>query len=319
MEFKQQYGCYRHVASGKVREIYEHEFEDTLALVATDRVSAFDKQLGVEIPDKGRILTAISTEMFTLAETMWGMPTAFKWGSLIPENQGGLYIEGDLEDEFAGADRMVPPELEGRVTVMNKLEMLNVECIVRGHISGSAWKLYEQGEREICGVPLPEGLKNGSKLPKPIFTPTTKAPVGQHDENITFGEMVEIIDDRSIADEVFCLCMEMFDCAYAHLSKLGIILADTKFELGLDEIGNVRFGDELLTPDSSRYWDAATFVPGEEPLSFDKQIIRNYLAGCKMRGEDVSVLPGTIIRQTRERYIQLYEIITGYPWPSWLK
>ena len=314
MEFKQQYGYYRHIGSGKVREVYEHELDGTLALVATDRVSAFDKRLGVEIPDKGKVLTSISAEMFTLAENMWDLPTAYIWASQMAENQGGLYFEGDRNELAENPDGLLPPELAGRVTKMKKLEMLDVECIVRGHISGSAWKLYEQGKREICGVPLPEGLKNGSKLPKPIFTPTTKAPEGEHDENITFGEMSEIIGDQSVADEVYCLCMEMFDIAYAHLYKRGIILADTKFELGLDDVGNVLFGDELLTPDSSRYWDAATFVPGEEPLSYDKQIIRNYLAECKMRGEKVDVLPETIIEQTRQRYICLYEIITGCPW-----
>lgn len=316
MEFKQQYGYYKHVASGKVREIYEHELEHTLALVATDRVSAFDRQLGVEIPDKGKVLTAISSEMFILAETMWEMPTAFIWGSKVEEGEGGLYFEGSREELAEDPDQLLPPELAGRTTKMKKLEMFEVECIVRGHISGSAWKLYEQGEREICGVPLPEGLKNGSKLPKPIFTPTTKAPVGEHDENITFGEMAEIIDDPEIAGEVFCLCTEMFDCAYRHLGKLGIILADTKFELGLNDMGDVCFGDELLTPDSSRYWDARTFMPGEEPLSYDKQIIRNYLAGCKMRGEEVDKLPEAIIEQTRERYIELYEKITGCEWPE---
>ena len=316
MEFKQQYGCYRHTASGKVREIYEHELNGTLALVATDRVSAFDQRLGVEIPDKGKVLTSISAEMFTLAETMWGMPTAFIWGSVMSDGLGGMYFDGGRDEFVEDTDRLLPPELAGRVTKMKKLKMLDVECIVRGHISGSAWKLYEHGGREICGVPLPEGLKNGSKLLKPIFTPTTKAPEGEHDENITFGEMAEIIGDKRVADEVYCLCTEMFGYAYRHLSKLGIILADTKFELGLDEDGNVRFGDELLTPDSSRYWDAETFVPGEEPLSYDKQIIRNYLAGCKMRGENVTVLPEAIIEQTRERYIELYEKITGHNWPK---
>lgn len=322
MKLKERYGRYRRVASGKVREIYELDDEDIIALVATDRVSAFDQKLGIEIPDKGKILTSISAEMFTLAENAWELPTAFIWGSKMSESSGGLFIETgsrstDVREKLMkNPDQLLPPDLAGRVTKMEKLEMLEVECIVRGHISGSAWELYKQGQHEICGVSLPDGLKSCSKFPKPIFTPTTKAPEGEHDENITFGEMSEIIGDQDIADEVYCLCMEMFNRAYRYLEERGIILADTKFELGLDELGNVKFGDELLTPDSSRYWDAVTFAPGEEPLSYDKQIIRDYLAGCKQRGEQVDFIPDTIIEMTRQKYIQLYEIITGYPWPE---
>ena len=316
MEFKNQYGIYERVGSGKVREVYEDKLNGKILLVATDRVSAFDRTLKVEIPDKGKILTAISAEMCTIAEQEWGIPTAYIYANVKPANEGGLYIETDLDYALAGPDGEVPTELKGRVTEMEKLEMFGVECIVRGHISGSAWKLYEAGEREICGVPLPEGLKNGSKLPKPIFTPTTKAPEGQHDENITFGEMADIVKDWDMAGEIFCYCTKLYELAYEFFLERGVILADTKFELGMDDYGNVVFGDEILTPDSSRYWDAKTFVPGQEPMSFDKQIVRDYLADAKARGEDVLTLPAGIIDRTRRRYEELFEKVTGYPWPE---
>lgn len=316
MEFREKYGSYQHIASGKVREIYGSKTDGTIFLVATDRVSAFDKILEVEIPDKGKILTAISAEMSSIAESEWKMPVAFIWGNIIPVNEGGLYIESDIDEVFAGPNGLVLPEVEGRVTEMYRLKMFEVECIVRRHISGSAWKLYESGVREICGVPLPDGLKLGDKLPKSIFTPTTKAPQGEHDENITFGEMIEIIGSKRMADEVYCYCLDLFDRAYDFFLERGIILADTKFELGIDDAGEVRFGDEILTPDSSRYWDARTFVPGREPLSYDKQIIRDYLAKCEVRGEEITKLPDEIIQQTRQRYIELYEKITGYNWPN---
>lgn len=316
MKFKRQYGCFQHAASGKVREVYKNDLNGTILLVATDRVSAFDKVLDVVVPGKGQILTAISAEMMRLAEDEWGAQTAFIQANTLPLNRNGTCIESSLDEQLADQDGFVPDELVGRTTELVDLEMFKVECIVRGHISGSAWKLYEQGEREICGVPLPEGLKNGSKLPKPIFTPTTKAPTGQHDENITFGEMAEIIGDKEAADEVYCMCMDLYEQAYAYLLSCGLILADTKFELGMDGLGNVLFGDEILTPDSSRYWDVATFVPGKEPQSFDKQIIRDYLAKAKAEGQTDLTLPEEILSKTRRRYIELYEKATGYVWPE---
>lgn len=318
MDFREKYGLYERVAPGKVREIYENKLDGTVLLVATDRVSAFDKQLKVEIPDKGKILTAISAEMFSVAEHQWGLPTAFIWGNVIPANQGGLYIESDLDTALADPKGLVPPELEGRVIEQKKLEMQPVECIVRGRITGSAWKAYATGKRTICGVQLPDGLQDGDELPEPIFTPTTKAPVGQHDENITFEKMVELVDDRSVADEMRCLSLEAFARASKFAEARGLILVDSKFELGMDDLGNVKFGDELLTPDSSRYWDAEALESGKGPQSFDKQIIRDFLAERKALGEEPGTLPSKIVRLTRERYIQLYEKIVGHQWPNWI-
>ena len=315
MEFKQSYGEYQHVSSGKVREIYENKEDNTLLLVATDRVSAFDQVLGIEIPDKGKILTAISAEIAARADRM-GLTTAYYCSNAPRPNVVNPW--GSIEEfEHASAEAILTAaELQGRVTIMEKLDMLPVECIVRGHISGSAWKLYEQGAREICGVSLPDGLKNGDRLPEPIFTPTTKAAAGQHDENITFEEMCKLVGDSYIAEEARKACLDLFAVAHDFFYQEGVILADTKFELGHTKRGWLAFGDEILTPDSSRYWDAETFVPGEEPLSYDKQIIRNYLAGCKARGETDLTIPDEILAQTRQRYISLYEKITSCPWPE---
>lgn len=314
MALKEKYGSYEHVGSGKVRDIYRNTAGKDILLVASDRVSAFDQKLGVVVPDKGKILTAISAKMFQKAERWWGFNTAFVWATPTPMRPLDWDRMHDLLDGPEGPATERPVELAGRMTQMDALEMLPVECVVRGHISGSAWKLYAAGEREICGVPLPEGLKNGDKLPKPIFTPTTKAPEGQHDENINFGEMAKILYDWDLASEVFSVCLSLYDKAYEFFLRRGLILADTKFELGLNSDGKLAFGDEILTPDSSRFWDAETFVPGEGPLSFDKQIIRNCLAEAKARGETDFVVPDEILYQTRIRYVELYERITDHPW-----
>lgn len=323
MEFQKNYGSFEHIASGKVREVYLSEENDEIMMVATDRVSAFDQKLGIEIPDKGKILTAISAEFACLAQESWGIRTAYHYAD-TPCSQ--VVIGCFMLRQFKDYDIIgTAPELSGRFTLMENLQMFPVECIVRGYLFGSIWKLYQQGERKICGVDLPNGLVKGSKLKQPIFTPTTKAPEGQRDENITLEEMAKIIEDAdlvaegegaSVAMDIRNRCIELYqkasDYVYEHSD---LIIADTKFELGLwHDI--ISFGDEILTPDSSRFWDAKTFVPGEEPKSFDKQIVRDYLAETKARGEDITSLPDVIIAKTRQRYIELYEKLFGKEWPK---
>ena len=328
MKFQKQYGNFKHTASGKVREIYANEENSEIMLVATDRVSAFDQKLKVEIPDKGKILTAISAEFAYLAETSLGIPTAQLYADAPRSNDVNFF---DI-DEFTDCNILKnASELSGRFTIMEDLVMFPVECIVRGYLFGSIWELYQQGERRICGVDLPDGLVKGSKLEQPIFTPTTKAPEGQHDENITLEEMAKIIEDAglviegegaSVAMDIRDLCIDLYQGAsdYAYETS-DLIIADTKFELGLgydseEDEHYICFGDEILTPDSSRFWDVKTFFPGEEPKSFDKQIVRDYLAEAKARGEDVTSLPDVIIAKTRQRYIELYSRITGKAWPE---
>lgn len=290
-------------------------------MVATDRVSAFDQKLGIEIPGKGKVLTAISAEFATLAED-WGFPISHYYADAPCSISHGFF---GLHD-FADSDIIdAAPELSGRFTFMDNLRMFPVECIVRGYLFGSIWKLYEQGERIICGLELPDGLMKGSKLEKPIFTPTTKAPEGEHDENITLEEMAILLEDKNLAlngdgintaMRIQKKCLELYQEASDWALERGIIVADTKFELGLNEYFDILFGDEILTPDSSRFWDAETYVPGEEPKSYDKQIIRDYLAKVKARGEINPALPTEIIKKTCERYIELYEKLFDKTWPK---
>ena len=307
---------YRLINSGKVRDIYQGKNKSNIVVVASDRVSAFDKKLGIEIPDKGKILTAIS---------------AF-WSVLVEDKKQNIGMTAYLSSNADCLDCIHPhgylsepefntPEFNGRATKMTKLTMFPIECIVRGHISGSAWKLYEQGERVICDVKLLEGLQNGSKLSEPIFTPTSKAPEGEHDENITFDEMIEIIVANAMGDyytarRIRDFCLGLYDCGYRYAAERGLILADTKFELGLDKYQNIVFGDEILTPVSSRYWDAASFAPGREQKSFDKQVIRDYLASAKARGEKNPQIPAEIIDETGRRYKELFKRLTGESWPE---
>lgn len=326
MKFRENYGVFKHIASGKVREIYLNEEDDELMVVATDRVSAFDQKLDIEIPGKGKILTAISAEFANLADN-WGYKTAYYYAD-TPRPEVVSFFDFD---EFADYDIIgAAQELSERFTFMDNLQMIPVECIVRGYLFGSIWKLYEQGERIICGVELPDGLVKGSKLPQPIFTPTTKAPEGEHDENITPEEMAEILENVNLigpydtgisASTAICdLCVSLYKVASEYARNRGLIIADTKFELGLSrerkgDIG-IYFGDEILTPDSSRFWDAITWVPGEEPKSYDKQIIRDYLAAAKAHGEANPILPAEVIEKTRQRYIELYEKLFGKEWPK---
>jgi phosphoribosylaminoimidazole-succinocarboxamide synthase len=276
---------WHHVYSGKVRDLYESDnpaLSHLILVVASDRVSAFDQVLEPAIPNKGKHLTAL---------TNW-------WFDRLP-------IENHVSHEVP-----VPAEVAGRATVAKKLEMFPIECVVRGYISGSGWKEYQE-TGEICGVELPEGLTFGGKLPKPIFTPAFKADLGDHDENISFEKVVEIIGLDN-AERLRALSLEIFAKASELAEHAGLILADTKFEFGVDPAtGHTVLGDEVLTPDSSRFWSKAAWDRGERKDSFDKQIVRNWLAANWDQTGDPPVLPAEIVAQTGERYAELVERLTS--------
>ena len=266
-----------HVGSGKVRELYELE-DDRLLLVASDRISVFDVVLPTEIPDKGRVLTGLS----------------------------GFW--------FARTKQIVPNHLlalsdDGRSTECRRLEMLPIECVVRGYITGSGWKDY-RATGEVCGHRLPEGLRESDRLPEPIFTPATKAQTG-HDENITRDDAAELVGRERFA-EVERIALELYDFAAAHAETRGIILADTKFELGLDGEERLVLADEAFTPDSSRFWPADEYTPGGAQPSFDKQYVRDY---CESVGWDKTYpgpeLPDDVVLGTRRRYVEAFELLTG--------
>jgi phosphoribosylaminoimidazole-succinocarboxamide synthase len=266
-----------HVASGKVREIYALD-DERLLLVATDRISTFDVVLPTEIPDKGRVLTGLS----------------------------GFW--------FARTKHIVPNHLlalrdDGRSTECRRLEMLPVECVVRGYITGSGWKDY-LATGEVCGHRLPEGLKESERLPEPIFTPSTKAQTG-HDENITRDDAAELVG-RERFDGVEQTAIALYRFAAAHAEARGIILADTKFELGVDEKGTLVLADEAFTPDSSRFWPADRYAPGGPQPSFDKQFVRDY---CESVGWDKTYpgpeLPEHVVVETRAKYVEAFERLTG--------
>jgi phosphoribosylaminoimidazole-succinocarboxamide synthase len=269
-------------ATGKVREMYE--LGEDLLMVASDRISAYDVVLPDPIPDKGRVLTQMSIFWF---ETT---------GHIVPNH----YLSED-----------VPPEAEGRGIRVRRLEMYPVECVVRGYLSGSGWREYRDGGT-VCGIELPGGLRESDRLPEPIFTPATKAEVGDHDENIDFERAVEIIGDRALMEELRRISIELYAHAAAHATERGIILADTKFELGASPGAEVVLGDEVLTPDSSRFWPADRYEPGRAQPSFDKQYVRDFLDES---GWDHSPpgprLPEDVIANTRAKYVEAYERITG--------
>lgn len=275
---------WHHVYSGKVRDLYENndpKLSHLILVVASDRVSAFDHVLEPAIPNKGKHLTTL---------TNW-------WFERLP-------VENHVSREVP-----VPPEVAGRATVAKKLEMFPIECVVRGYISGSGWKEYQE-KGEICGVELPEGLTFGGKLPKPIFTPAFKAELGDHDENISFEKVVEIIGLEN-AERLRAMSLEIFAKASELAEQAGLILADTKFEFGIDPAtGHTVLGDEVLTPDSSRFWSKAAWDRGERKESFDKQIVRNWLAANWDQTGEPPVLPAEIVAQTQGKYAELVERLT---------
>ncbi|MDB9823166.1 phosphoribosylaminoimidazolesuccinocarboxamide synthase [Deltaproteobacteria bacterium] len=279
------------VKRGKVRDVYE--IEGNLLIVASDRMSAFDVVMDDPIPDKGKILTAISIFWFE------------KLGSIV-EN----HIISTNPDEYPEPCRKYRGELKGRSMLVKKAKPLLVECIVRGYVSGSGWLEYES-KGSICGINLPEGLLESGKLPKPIFTPSTKAEGGEHDINISFESAIEILG-RETAEEVRDLSLSIYELGSKFASEQGIIIADTKFEFGFENDRLILI-DEVLTPDSSRFWPMDSYSPGGPQKSFDKQYLRDYLNGLDWpKQPPPPKLPPEIIEKTRDRYMEALKRITGH-------
>ncbi len=276
-------------AQGKVRDLYD--LGDKLLLVASDRISAFDYILEDEIPYKGQVLTQLSCFWFDLL-------------SDVVDNHLISADVADLPEQF----KPYASQLAGRFMLVKKANMFPIECIVRGYLTGSGLKDYQK-TGSVCGIKLPEGLVNSSKLPETIFTPSTKAEIGDHDENISFDKAVELIGQES-AEAIRDLTIKVYETAADHARERGIIIADTKFEFGVYD-GKIILGDEVLTPDSSRFWAADTYKVGEEQPSFDKQFVRNWLNENWDRQGNPPRLPEEIIKKTSEKYIQAYEKITG--------
>ena len=277
------------ISSGKVREIYEVD-DDKLMMVVSDRISAFDFIMPNPVADKGKILNKISEFWFNFVS------------DIIPNHIITTNYE-EFPEEFKSN------EFKDRSMLVKKLKMLPVECIVRGYITGSGWAEYQKSGT-VCGIKLPEGLKECQKLDEPIFTPSTKAELGDHDENISFERCVEILG-KDLAEKVKKATIDIYKkCADYALSK-GIIIADTKFEFGLDENGNLVLADEVLTPDSSRFWPADDYEVGRSQKSFDKQYLRDWLKDNGYRNNPPKELPKDVIETTRNKYIEAYEKITG--------
>lgn len=286
---------YQHLASGKVRELYRID-KDHLLFVATDRISAYDHILESHIPDKGRVLTAMSVFFFGLV---------------------------DAPNHLAGPpdDDRIPDEVLGRALVVRRLEMLPVEAVARGYLTGSGLIDYQQ-TGAVCGIGLPSGLVEASRFDEPIFTPASKADLGDHDVNITFDEVVASIGDER-AEELRERTLQIYRQGAEHALTRGIILADTKFEFGVDAAGELTLADEVFTPDSSRYWAAEDYVEGQVQNSFDKQFVRNWLTGPdsgwdRHGDQPPPPLPHEIAEATRARYIEAYERISGLRFDDWI-
>jgi phosphoribosylaminoimidazole-succinocarboxamide synthase len=278
------------IASGKVREMYG--LGGRLLMVASDRISTYDAVHPTPIPDKGKVLTGLSV--------FWFQKTA--------------HI---VANHLISATEGVPREALGRGLVVKRLEMLPVECVVRGYITGSGWKDY-QASGSVSGIELPAGLRESEQLPRPIFTPSTKAEVG-HDEAIDFEQAAELVGDRALMKRVAAVSVELYSFAAAHARERGVILADTKFEFGLDEDGELVVGDEVLTPDSSRYWPVDGYEPGRGQPSFDKQYVRDWAAGSGWdKKAPAPEIPEDVVQGTRARYVEAYERIAGEPFRAWL-
>ncbi len=286
---------YSHLAGGKVRDLYVID-DEHLLLVASDRISAYDHILDTPIPDKGRVLTAMSVFFFDLLDA-------------------NNHLAGEPDDD------RIPEEVLGRALVVKRLDMLPVECVARGYLTGSGLADY-QATGTVCGVTLPEGLVEASRLPEPIFTPATKAELGDHDENISFEQVAEKLG-LNMAMKLRQDTLDIYDRAAMYAYDRGIMLADTKFEFGLDKAGNLVLADEVLTPDSSRYWDLEAYEVGKVQPSFDKQIVRNWLTGPESGWDRASdtpppPLPQHIVDRTRARYIEAYERISGLSFDDWI-
>lgn len=286
---------YRHLASGKVRELYRIDSEHLL-FVASDRISAYDYILDSQIPDKGRILTAMSVFFFDLV---------------------------DAPNHLAGPpdDPRIPDEVLGRALVVRQLKMVPIECVARGYLTGSGLLDYQR-TGSVCGIELPEGLREASKFDTPLFTPATKAEFGEHDENISLEQAGAAVGDE-LAEQLRRQTLNIYSQAADHALAKGIIIADTKFEFGLDDQGALVLADEVFTPDSSRYWPVDTYREGVVQPSFDKQFVRNWLTGTESGWDrhgstPPPPLPDDIVTATRERYIEAYERISGRKFADWI-
>ncbi len=274
---------WHHAYSGKVRDLYTSpEQPGRMLVVASDRVSAFDHVLEPGIPGKGALLTRLS-----------------------------LWWFGQLDDvpNHLATDAAPPAAVADRAMLVEELQMFPVECVVRGYLSGSGWKEY-QATQSVCGVPLPPGLRDGDRLPEPIYTPAWKAPMGEHDENISYERTVELVG-AEVAASLRDLSLQIFARASAIAENRGVILADTKFEFGAAADGTITLGDEVLTSDSSRFWDAEAYAAGDRGLSFDKQIVRDWLLANWDGSGTPPVLPGEIVERTAARYGELIERLTS--------
>ena len=282
------------LARGKVRDIYavSDAPDADLLFVATDRISAFDHVLGSGIPDKGRILTQISLFWFDFLQ------------QLVPNH----VVTAEV-DEFPSGMRPFREQLEGRTMLVRRAEMFPVECVARGYLSGSGWKDY-QATGAVCGIPLPAGLRESDRLPEPIFTPAAKINTGGHDENISFATVVETVGEEH-ACALRELTMRIYRKAAEYAQTKGVILADTKFEFGLVD-GVITLADEVLTPDSSRYWPAEEYRPGGPTPSFDKQYVRDYLESIGWNKQaPAPALPEEVVARTRAKYLQAFQLLTG--------
>jgi phosphoribosylaminoimidazole-succinocarboxamide synthase len=276
---------------GKVREMYE--MGDDLLMVASDRISTYDAVHPTPIPDKGKVLTGLSVLWFGLTE-------------------------GIVPNHFKSTTDGVPDDLRGRALRVQRLKMLPVECVVRGYITGSGWKDY-LATGSVSGIELPDGLSESDKLPEPLFTPSTKAEEG-HDEPISFEQVVETLGDRELAGRLRDVSIAVYNAVAEHARERGVILADTKFEFGLDEAGELVLGDEVCTPDSSRFWPADDYAPGRGQASFDKQYVRDWASGTGWdKAPPAPEIPEDVVSQTRARYVKAYELLAGEPFEAWLE
>ena len=286
-----------HLGSGKVRDVYEVD-DGHLLIVASDRISAYDAVLPTPIPDKGCVLTALSA---------W-------WFGLLGD-------DGEVPHHLVSVDDpRIPAPLRGRAMLCRRLSMLPVECVARGYLTGSGLADY-RATGAVCGVPLPPGLRDGDRLPEPIFTPATKAEAGDHDENVTFDAVVAAVGGE-VAERVRALTLSVYRRAAAVAEGRGVLVADTKLEFGFDSAGVLTLGDELLTPDSSRFWPADRWAPGGPQPSYDKQYVRDWLTSPasgwdRAAGGPPPALPAEVAERTRARYVEAYERITGLSFVDW--
>jgi phosphoribosylaminoimidazole-succinocarboxamide synthase len=278
------------LAKGKVRELYD--LGDDLLMVASDRISTYDVVHPTPIPDKGKVLTGLSAFWFDLVND-------------LVDHHVLSYSDG------------VPEEVRGRAVRVRKLRMLPVECVVRGYITGSGWKDY-QATGKVSGLSLPEGLQESEQLPEPLYTPSTKAEVG-HDEAIDFEQTVELVGDRPLAEKLRDTTIAVYRRVADHARERGVILADTKLEFGLDEDGTLVLGDEVCTPDSSRFWPAEGYAPGRSQPSYDKQYVRDWASGTGWdKTPPAPAIPDDVVARTRELYVEAYEKLTGEPFSAWI-